>query len=286
MVGPLVCRVFYTFRRSFGYYMLLAASLCGFALCFNLLHHRQAIDFDSYFGSFLRVYSLMFGGFDSTETVSEADTPLYTSAYYVLYVWLIPLFLLVILIAVIIETFGQVNNESTSLWREHQAIAILKLHRAMSEYDRNIPFHNPKWLNILQAADRNFYAQSSTAKQSSACSAYDDSKLSKEVNDINVETQNIKTLVNGCKRSTTERVTAAEEAIMAELQRLSKEVALLQQKERPERTPRDLPPISIRKVESPAAPKPIEVHRFRKVKIPPSSPLYSKLRAKDMNSTG
>ena len=166
MVGPLVCRVFSTFRRSFGYYVLLAASLCGFALSFNLLHHRRAIDFDSYFGSFLRVYSLMLGGFDSSETISEADTPLYTSAYYVLYVWLVPLFLLVVLIAVIVEAFAQVTNESTSLWREHQAIAILKLHRAMSEFDRNIPFHNPKWLNILQPTDRNFYAKSGAAPNS------------------------------------------------------------------------------------------------------------------------
>lgn len=149
-IGPLVYRVLFTISATIHYFIIVLLAIGAFATCFNLQQRRKYIDdpVDSFYGSLIQTLFFATGGIDLS-VIEDADSPLFTSVFFLAFVLFVILIFLIILISATTEAFNCAYARSVGAWRAEQARIILQKSYLLPDDENLKPFHNPKWLHIL-----------------------------------------------------------------------------------------------------------------------------------------
>jgi hypothetical protein len=142
--------VLFTISSIIHYFVIILLAIAAFATCFNLQQTRKEVDrpVDSFYGSVVQTLFMATGGLD-LDFIEDADSPLFTSVFFLAFVLFGMLIFLVILISATTEAYSLSYARSLGAWRAEQARIIHQKACLLSSEESVKSFHNPKWLHIL-----------------------------------------------------------------------------------------------------------------------------------------
>jgi len=168
--GPLV-RVIIRIIYDIGYFLLiLLVFLAGFSFCFFTITQTDLHDYDggdealdtmkASFGTMwltlMSLFSAMTGNYDLSLFQGSSFYGVLT-VLYILYILAQAIIMLNLLIAIMGDSFENVQQMARGEWRGEQTKIILELEGVVAKVSPSIlAIYNPRWLNVLRVQGKEF----------------------------------------------------------------------------------------------------------------------------------